>query len=123
MNTAVTDAKQFIDEYFKSLSGQPKTEKLLDQYVSDPGLKEHIRVVEAAFPEYELVPDQLVAEADVVAVRGTFRGEHKGEFAGVQPTGKTVSADLMIFYRISEGRIAEYWLQMDMAGLIQQLSK
>jgi predicted ester cyclase len=27
----------------------------------------------------------------------------------------------MIFYRVSEGRIAEYWLQMDMAGLIERL--
>ena len=121
MNSAVTDAKQFVEEYLNALSGQPKTEKLLDQYVSDPGLKEHIRAVEAAFPAYELVPQQIVAEGDTVAVRGTFHGVHKGEFAGVQPTGKSVSGDLMIFYCVSEGRIAEYWLQMDMAGLVERL--
>ncbi len=121
MNTAVTDAKQFVEEYFNALSGQPKTEKLVEQYVSDPSLKEHIRVVEAAFPGYELVPSQTVAEGDTVAVRGTFHGVHKGEFAGVQPTGKSVSGDLMIFYRVNEGRIAEHWLQMDMAGLVERL--
>ena len=123
MNATATDAKQLIEEYFKSLSGQPKTEKLLEQYISDPSLKEHIRECEAAFPAYELVPSQIVAEGDMVAVRGTFHGVHKGEFAGVQPTSKSVSADLMIFYRISEGRIAEHWLQIDMCGLLERLSK
>jgi predicted ester cyclase len=121
MNSVATDSKQLVEEYLKSLSGQPKTEKLLEQYVSDPSLKEHIRVVEAAFPAYELVPSQIVAEGDTVAARGSFHGVHKGEFAGIQPTGKSVSADLMIFYRVSEGRIAEHWLQLDMAGLIERL--
>lgn len=121
MNSAATDSKQLVEEYLNALSGQPKTEQLMEQYVSDPELKEHIRVVEAAFPAYELIPSQIVAEGDLVAVRGAFHGVHKGEFAGVQPTGKSVSADLMIFYRVSAGRIAEYWLQLDMAGLVERL--
>lgn len=123
MNTVTTDAKQLIEEYFKSLSGRPKTEKLLEQYISDQGLKEHIRVCEAAFPAYDLVPNQIVAEGDTVAARCTFRGVHQGEFAGIQPTGRSVSKELMIFYRISDGRIAEHWIQMDMSGLIDDLKR
>jgi len=121
MNLVATDAKQLIEEYFKSLSGQPKTEKLLEQFISDRALKEHIRVCEIAFPEYELMPNQLVAEGDMVAARCIFSGVHKGEFAGVQPTGKHVSAEVMIFYRVREGRIAEHWIQMDTCGLIERL--
>jgi ketosteroid isomerase-like protein len=123
MNSVAIDAKQLIEEYFKSLSGKPKTEKLLEQYISDPELKEHIRVCEAAFPEYELEPNQIVAEGDLVAARCTFRGMHKGEFAGVQPTEKHVSTEAMIFYRVREGRIAEHWIQMDTCGLIERLRK
>jgi predicted ester cyclase len=122
MNSVAIDNKQLVQEYFNALSGQPKTEKLLDRYISDPGLKEHIRGAEAAFPEYELIASLLVAEGDLVAARCTFRGLHKGEFAGIQPTGKSVSSDLMIFYRIREGRIVEHWLQMDTRGLIDQLT-
>ncbi|HSZ16251.1 MAG TPA: ester cyclase [Terracidiphilus sp.] len=122
MNSVAIDNKQLVQEYFNALSGQPKTEKLLDRYISDPGLKEHIRGAEAAFPEYELIASLLVAEGDLVAARCTFRGFHKGEFAGIQPTGKSVSSDLMIFYRIREGRIVEHWLQMDTRGLIDQLT-
>ena len=80
-------------------------------------------VAEAAFPEYELIATLLVAESDLVAARCTFRGVHKGEFAGIQPTGKRVSTDLMIFYRIREGKISEHWMQMDTRGLMDQLTK
>jgi len=123
MNTVAIDSKQFIQEYFNALSGQPKTERLVDRYVSDEGLKEHIRIAEAGFPEYELIPSLLVAEGDLVAARCTFRGVHKGEFAGVKPTGRRVSADLMIFYRMRDGRIAEHWMQMDARELIEQLTR
>jgi predicted ester cyclase len=123
MSTVAIESKQLIQEYFNALSGQPKTEKLLDEYITDPALKEHIRVAEAAFPRYELIPSLLVAEFDLVAARCTFRGVHRGEFAGVQPTGKSVSADFMIFYRIKDGRIAEHWLQVDMRDLVDQLTR
>jgi predicted ester cyclase len=122
MNTAAVDNKQLIRDYFKALSGQPKTEALLDRFITDPGLKEHIRAAEAAFPEYELVAHQIVAEGDLVAVRGTFQGVHKGEFAGVRPTSKRITADLMLFYRIANDRIAEHWLQLDMKGILDQLT-
>jgi predicted ester cyclase len=123
MSPVAIESKQLIQEYFYALSGKSKTEKLVDQYVSDAGLKEHIRVAEAAFPEYELIPSLLVAESDLVAARCTFRGKHKGEFAGILPTSRTVSVELMIFYRISDGKIAEHWIQMDMSGLVDQLTK
>ncbi|MGB6690463.1 MAG: ester cyclase [Terracidiphilus sp.] len=122
MNTAAVDNKQLIRDYFDALSGRPKTEALLDRYITDPGLKEHIRAAEAAFPEYELVAHQIVAEGDLVAVRSTFQGVHKGEFAGIRPTDRRVAADLMLFYRIANDRIAEHWLQLDMKGILNQLT-
>ena len=46
-----------------------------------------------------------------------------GEFAGIPPTGKHVSSDLMIFYRVRDGLIVEHWLQMDMKDIVEQLSR
>lgn len=123
MNSVAIDNKQFIEEYYNALSGQPKTEKLLDRYISDPSLKEHIAEAEAAFPAYEIRPNLVVAEGDMVAARCTFRGVHQGDFAGLKPTGKQVSADVMIFYRIKDGRIAEHWLLLDTFGLMEQLKR
>jgi len=52
----------------------------------------------------------------------TFQSVHRGTFAGVPPTGRAVSAPLMIIYRISEGRIVEHWMQFDGALAFEPLS-
>ena len=122
MASVTIDNKLLIKDYLNALSGRPKTEDSVNQYVSDPGLKEHIRQAEAAFPRYELVAHQIVAEGDIVALRGTFYGVHKGEFAGIAPTGKKVSGDLMLFYRINDGLIVEHWMQWDMKAVVDQLN-
>jgi predicted ester cyclase len=123
MGTIAVDDKQMIQEYFQALSGQPKTEQLLDRFISDPSLKEHIRQSEAAFPAYEVIAHQMVAEGDLVAARCTLSGVHKGEFAGIAPTGKTISTEFMIFYRVIDGLIAEHWIQVDMKDVANQLMK
>ena len=125
MHTALTttEARQLVQDYFNALSGQPKPEKLLDRFLNDAGLKQHILQTEAAFPAYEFIANQIIAEDDLVAVRATFRGVHKGEFAGIKPAGKPVSSDLMIIYRVKDGLIVEHWLQMDMKDIVEQLSK
>jgi len=119
--TLAMDGKAFITRYLDALSGHPKPAELVATFVSDPALVEHIAAVEAAFASYELVPEEMVAEGSVVAMRGTFRGRHTGTFAGISATGREVSAPLMIFYRIETGRIAQHWLQFDGASVVAQL--
>jgi predicted ester cyclase len=121
MTSVTVDNRQLITDYVNAITANPKTEALINQYVSDEGLKEHIRQAEAAFPGYELVAHQIVADGDFVAIRGTFYGVHTGEFAGIAPTGKKVSGDLMLFYRINDGLIVEHWMQWDMKGVVDQL--
>src|SRR5262245_52552542 len=121
MTSSPADNKQFITRYLAALSGRPKTEEAIARFVSDQALADHIRYVEAAFPEYELVADEIVAERDLVVVRATFRGTHKASFAGIEATGKNVSAPLMVMYRIAQGRIVEHWLQFDAAQVLAQL--
>jgi predicted ester cyclase len=121
-STTTIEAKQLVREYLDALSGRPKPEQLLDRFLKDASLKQHILQAEAAFPAYEFIAHQIVAEDDIVAVRATFRGVHKGDFAGIKPTGKRVSSELMIFYRVGDGVIVEHWLQMDMNDIVKQLS-
>src|SRR4029078_13207713 len=95
-----SSSKRLILTYLEALSGKPKTGDVVARFVSDAGLAEHIRQVEAAFPAYEIVPAQVIAEGDLVAVRATFRGVHRVAFAGIEPTGTRVSMDFLIVYRI-----------------------
>lgn len=123
MKALVMETKELMAQYFRDLSGKPKTEELLDRYVSDPALKEHIREVEAAFPAYTFEVQEMIVEGDLVAVRGTVRGTHKGVYAGIPPTGRQLNLEVMVFYRISDGRISKYWLQTDSKALIDQLTR
>lgn len=115
--------KEFIRRYFGALSGKDKPRAVQDEYIADTDevLKDHIIAFEAAFPHYELIADDMVAEGDKVAVRTTFKGVHKGEFFGVAPTGKDVTMPIMLIYRIAGGKIAEHWMNADLLGLMQQL--
>lgn len=123
MKALVVESKELMAQYFRDLSGKPKTEELLDRYISDPALKEHIREVEAGFPAYTLEVEEMIVEGDLVAVRGTVRGTHKGVYAGIPPTGRQLNLEVMVFYRISDGRISKYWLQTDSKSLMDQLTR
>ena len=121
MTATPAECKQLIGRYLQALSGQAKTPELVGRWVSDAHLAEHIDQAEAAFPCYELIAEELIAERDLVMMRGTFRGTHQGTFAGIPATGRTVSAPLMIVYRVANNRIVEHWMQFDGAAVVAQL--
>ena len=75
----------------------------------------------AAFPDLEIAIEDLVAEGDTVAVRSTLRGTHWGELLGVPATGRRVAVGGMELYRLANGRIAERWAAIDIAGLLRQI--
>jgi predicted ester cyclase len=123
MSSASMESKQLVARYLQALSGQRKTSELIAEYVADGQLATHIRNTEAAFPQYEMIADDLIAENDRVAVRGTFHGIHAGPFAGVPATGKAVSAPFMIVYRVRDHHIVEHWLHFDGAAIATQLQQ
>jgi steroid delta-isomerase-like uncharacterized protein len=67
------------------------------------------------------VEEMVAADGDAVAVRYTMTGTHRGDFAGIPPTGKAVVAQSMAFYRLADGQIVEERAQLDMLGILQQL--
>lgn len=62
-----------------------------------------------------------MVEGDRVVARWSFRGTQWDEVLGVAPTGRRVTVTGMIFFRISEGGISEYWGSWDRMGLLRQL--
>jgi hypothetical protein len=63
----------------------------------------------------------MVAEGDKVVVHFTFRGTHKGVFAGIPPTGKQVEMKGVQIARLVNEQIVEDWVIRDTMGLMQQL--
>jgi hypothetical protein len=117
----ISDNKEFVRRYLDAISGKPKPDAVLDLYLDDDPLKEHIRAAEAGLPLYELVAEEIIADGDVVAVRGRVRGKHLGEFAGMPPSGNTVDFAIFVSYRIANGKIVDHWMLTDNMALMQQI--
>jgi steroid delta-isomerase-like uncharacterized protein len=75
----------------------------------------------ASFPDLRLTVEDVVASDDRVAARVSFRGTHSGAFQGIPPTGRQVTFSSLEFNRMANGKVAEHWVNLDMAGLLQQL--
>jgi steroid delta-isomerase-like uncharacterized protein len=76
---------------------------------------------QAAFPDWRLVIEDLIAAGDQVVVRWTGRGTHRGTYRGVAPTGKSVTNRGITIWRLADGKIVERWSAADALGLLQQL--
>ena len=75
----------------------------------------------SAFPDLQIIPEDLTAEGDKVTMRYGWRGTHKGELMGIPPTGKQVTTWGISILRVANGKIAEQWDSFDNLGMLQQL--
>jgi steroid delta-isomerase-like uncharacterized protein len=90
-----------------------------------PGGADGVRTVFAAirqgFPDHGAEVVHMIAEGDLVATYKTLTGTHTGEFFGMPPTGKPATIRIMDFVRYDDGKVAEHWGLVDLAGLQAQL--
>jgi predicted ester cyclase len=118
---SLDENKAFVRRYLKAISGRPKTDSLVSEYVSDPELRRFIGAFEAGFPKYELQVEDMIAEGDKVVVRAAFRGTHQGEIRGVLATGKVVTFPVIIIYQLERGKIVRHWLASDTLSMAHQI--
>jgi steroid delta-isomerase-like uncharacterized protein len=85
------------------------------------GYRQMMRGVRAAFPDLTITHHNVIGQDDMLAFRMTASGTHKGEFAGLPPTGNRISFGGMEIMRFEDGRAAERWGELDQLGLLQQL--
>jgi predicted ester cyclase len=71
--------------------------------------------------------EDLFAEGDRIAYRMTMRGTQTGVYRvsdflqGIPPTGRRFEFSVTVIARVSDGRIAEIWQELDALGFMQQL--
>lgn len=85
------------------------------------GRKRSVLALRQGFPDFHMDVHRQIADGDLVVEHWTARGTHDGEFMGLAATGKTIEVEGIDISRVSDGRIAEHWTQMDTLGLLQQL--
>ena len=82
------------------------------------GYKQFFATAFTAFPDFHSDIEDMVAEGDKIVTRFTARGTHKGEWAGIAPTGKKITIPGMGLHRIAGGKIVENWAYMDISALM-----
>ena len=87
------------------------------------GAKQFFSMVQAAFPDFRMNVEDMIAEGDKVVVRSTLTGTHRGVFMGVPPTSKSISVSVIDIVLFSEGRIAEHWGVTDTGSMMEQLGQ
>lgn len=84
---------------------------------------DHARGFVKTYSEYHFTVTEMIAEGDRVYVRWRQEGHHLGSIDGEKPTGKPLIEVSSAVYRVQDGQIAEYWIQIDRKGLELQLAR
>jgi steroid delta-isomerase-like uncharacterized protein len=127
--------KCLIEEHYAAFWSDAPDETLAGQFAPDfvdhampagtpsgPGPVLALRkAMRAAFPDMQVTVADAVAEGDRVAVRAVWRGTHQGPFQGLAATGRIVTFEGMVFWRLTNGRLAERWAVIDLAAVLRQL--
>jgi steroid delta-isomerase-like uncharacterized protein len=72
------------------------------------------------FPDLRFSIDDMIAEDEKLVVSWNISGTHRGEFMGIPPTNKKVSADGITIHHILNGKIMDSFANWDVLGMIQQ---
>jgi steroid delta-isomerase-like uncharacterized protein len=84
------------------------------------GLKQRAVILFRALDPQWTIHD-AIAEGDLVVLRWSLTGTHRGEFLGIPPTGQAVTLHGIDMYRLQDGKIAEHWNVVDMFSFCQQI--
>ena len=78
-------------------------------------------VLREAFPDIRFEVEDMIGDQSKVAVRSTMRATHQGEYLGIAATDRKVEVETVMIFRLSDGKIAEVWTEMDSLAWFQQL--
>lgn len=84
---------------------------------------DHVKEMKEAYGNFSLEIQEFMGQGNKVYVRWKQVGTHVGEVDGYLPTSLPVIEIASAVYRVEDGKIAEYWIQIDRAGIEKQLKR
>jgi predicted ester cyclase len=93
-------------------------------YDEHPGFSETQRMRPrrmAAFPDLTIRVESVIAEGDRVALLCWATGTHRGDFAGIPATGKSVTYQVVVMDRLQDGKIVQHNASPDLMAVLVQL--
>jgi predicted ester cyclase len=129
---AAPSASALLDSYVAIVNGHDPSrmaEVCAENYIqhsgrSGPGLAaqiENYRTIFERWPDISMNVDDRIFGDDKLVARNTFSATHSRTVLGVEPTGRKVSFRTIDIWRVADGKFAEHWDIVDVAGLEKQL--
>ncbi|HUG15758.1 MAG TPA: ester cyclase [Thermomicrobiales bacterium] len=84
-------------------------------------LKRIVTSERLTFPDLAQSIEDMISEADRVTVRLKSSGTMRGKLLEHEPTGKHFTIPAIHIIRLSDGRIQEEWLTVNVIGILSQL--
>jgi predicted ester cyclase len=101
-----------FDDHGEALFGSPHGREVI---------KQGIIATRSILPDLHVSIEEMIAEDDMVAVRGIMRCTHQGEWLGVTPTGNELTWKGIAMFRLANGRLMQRWFNSDGLSIVQQL--
>lgn len=137
-NTKLEENKALVRRWFKEVWNEGRSDAIPEMFAADGiahglsddpakplrGPSEFLRFHQqfrGAFPNIEVVAEDQIAEADLVATRCTVRGKHTGDHLGFAATNAPIDFTGMTITRIKDGKIIEAWNNFDFMKMYRQL--
>jgi predicted ester cyclase len=70
---------------------------------------ERVKAVCTGFRDYHWELQDVVVEDNTIAARLIGRGTHTGIFDGIAPTGRRITIQELVIYRVVDGKIIGCW--------------
>ncbi|MCK6624001.1 MAG: ester cyclase [Anaerolineae bacterium] len=87
------------------------------------GFKKFVGMLAASFSDTTRIEaHEIIGNGDKIVVRWSSTGRHTGEFMGIPATGQRITLKGIDIFRLAGGKIADLWQEMDMLGILQQIS-
>ncbi|MFJ8458752.1 MULTISPECIES: ester cyclase [Lysinibacillus] len=129
--------KNFFEEVRSGNNPDYATELMADQVLAHQVISEeeltvlrtpqdyadHVKEMVEAYGDFSLEIQEFMVQENKVYVRWKQVGTHVGVVDGYQPTSLPVIEIASAVYRIEDEKIAEYWIQIDRAGIEKQLNR
>lgn len=75
----------------------------------------------SAFPDVQIVIEDMIVEDDKLVARLSSHGTHQGEFFGLPPTHKPFQNTGIHIVRFRDDKMIEHWANNDDLGLLRQI--
>jgi steroid delta-isomerase-like uncharacterized protein len=112
-----------VEGWIKTLDARQVTESdtIPGSFKGHDAARPYMQLYLKAFPDLRFTVDQVMASGDCVITRYTATGTHKGDLAGLPPTGRRAEVHGCTIAEFKSGKIVRQWIYWDTGHLMRQL--